>query len=185
MDDEEIVELSEEQIQKIERVKQAETNRLNAEAHFESQKKWRTVFERAPKETIPFIIYVVYDVGMALMVLFVLMQYTDVRLWIGALLLFIAMVAPLSVLPHKGWKGFFRYLKSKLMKGEKSVKPQFEMYKDTANEYRWRLRAPNGQIIAVSGEGYEQKQGCENGIKSIRENIPEVIIQDLTEKDSS
>ena len=114
MDDEKIVKLSEEEVQKIERVNQSFKDRCDAEANLEAQKKWRTVFERAPKETIPFIIYVVYDVGMALMVLFVLLQYTDVRLWIGALLLFVAMVAPLSVLPHESWKKFFSWLKRKL-----------------------------------------------------------------------
>ena len=56
---------------------------------------------------------------------------------------------------------------------------QFEIYKDTAGEYRFRLRAPNGEIIAVS-EGYTSKDGCKNGIASVRENAPEAIIQDLT-----
>jgi len=60
------------------------------------------------------------------------------------------------------------------------VAPQFEMYKDTAGEYRWRLRAPNGKIIADSGEGYEQKSGCKNGIASVKENVTKAIIQDLT-----
>jgi uncharacterized protein YegP (UPF0339 family) len=56
---------------------------------------------------------------------------------------------------------------------------QFEIYKDTAGEYRFRLRAPNGEIIAVS-EGYKSKDGCKSGIKSVRENAIEAIIQDLT-----
>ena len=60
------------------------------------------------------------------------------------------------------------------------VEPQFEITKDTAGEYRWRLRAPNGQIIAVSGEGFKQKDGCKNGIASVRENAPKAIIQDLS-----
>ncbi|MDH5449415.1 MAG: YegP family protein [Candidatus Bathyarchaeota archaeon] len=56
---------------------------------------------------------------------------------------------------------------------------QFEIYKDTAGEYRFRLRAPNGEIISVS-EGYTSKDGCKNGIASVRENAPKAIIQDLT-----
>jgi uncharacterized protein YegP (UPF0339 family) len=60
------------------------------------------------------------------------------------------------------------------------AEPQFEITKDTAGEYRWRLRAPNGQIIAVSGEGYKQKDGCKNGTASVKENAPKAIIQDLT-----
>ena len=56
---------------------------------------------------------------------------------------------------------------------------QFEVYKDTAGEYRFRLRAPNGEIISAS-EGYKSKAGCMNGIASVKENAPNAIIQDLT-----
>ena len=41
------------------------------------------------------------------------------------------------------------------------VPPQFEITKDTAGEYRFRLRAPNGEIIAVS-ESYKSKDGCKH-----------------------
>jgi len=56
---------------------------------------------------------------------------------------------------------------------------QFEIFKDTAGEYRFRLRAPNGEIIAAS-EGYTAKSSCKNGIASVKENAPKAIIQDLT-----
>lgn len=56
---------------------------------------------------------------------------------------------------------------------------QFEIFKDTAGEYRFRLRAPNGEIIAVS-EGYTQKSSCKNGIASVKKNAPNAIIEDLT-----
>ena len=59
------------------------------------------------------------------------------------------------------------------------VEPQFEIYKDVAGEYRFRLRAPNGEIIAAS-EGYKSKDGCKNGIASVKENAPKAMIQDLT-----
>jgi len=59
------------------------------------------------------------------------------------------------------------------------VEPQFEITKDAAGEYRFRLRAPNGEIIA-HGEGYKSKDGCKNGIASVKENAPKAIIQDLT-----
>ena len=42
----------------------------------------------------------------------------------------------------------------------------FEVYEDGAFEWRWRLKAKNNRIIAVS-EGYNEKQGCLNGIKSV------------------
>lgn len=53
--------------------------------------------------------------------------------------------------------------------------PKFEMYTDKAGEYRFRLKARNGEIIAVS-EGYTSKDGCENGIESVRKNAPDAEI---------
>ena len=49
--------------------------------------------------------------------------------------------------------------------------PKFEMYVDKAGEFRFRLKAANGEIIAAS-EGYKAKESCENGIASVRENAP-------------
>lgn len=49
--------------------------------------------------------------------------------------------------------------------------PKFEMYTDKAGEFRFRLKATNGEIIAAS-EGYTTKESCENGIQSVRENAP-------------
>ena len=46
---------------------------------------------------------------------------------------------------------------------------KFEVYQDTKNEYRFRLKAGNGQTILAS-EGYAAKAGCMNGIESVREN---------------
>ncbi len=57
--------------------------------------------------------------------------------------------------------------------------PRFEIYKDASGKFRFRLRAANNEIIAVS-EAYESKDGCENGVASIKENAPKAIIQDLT-----
>ena len=47
--------------------------------------------------------------------------------------------------------------------------PKFELYQDKKGEYRFRLKAGNGEIILV-GEGYKSKSGCKNGIDSIRKN---------------
>lgn len=46
---------------------------------------------------------------------------------------------------------------------------KFEYYQDRAGKYRFRLKAGNGEIIAT-GEAYESKQGCLNGIESVRKN---------------
>ena len=56
---------------------------------------------------------------------------------------------------------------------------QFEIFQDATDEYRFRLRAPNGEIIAHS-EGYKSKDSCKNGIASVKENASKAIIQDLT-----
>lgn len=53
--------------------------------------------------------------------------------------------------------------------------PKFEMYLDKAGEYRFRLKASNGQIIAT-GEGYKAKAGCLNGIDSIKRNADSPIV---------
>ena len=47
--------------------------------------------------------------------------------------------------------------------------PKFEVYTDKAGEFRFRLKATNGQIIAVS-EGYKAKAGCMNGVESVKQN---------------
>ena len=53
--------------------------------------------------------------------------------------------------------------------------PKFEMYQDKAGEFRFRLKARNGQIIAVS-EGYTAKAGCLNGIESVKKNAGDAEI---------
>ncbi len=47
--------------------------------------------------------------------------------------------------------------------------PKFEVYTDKAGEFRFRLKARNGEIIAVS-EGYKTKASCLNGVESVRKN---------------
>ena len=62
------------------------------------------------------------------------------------------------------------------VEGFEAVKhPKFEMYTDKAGEFRFRLKATNGQIIAVS-EGYTSKAGCENGIESVKKNAVDAEI---------
>ena len=53
--------------------------------------------------------------------------------------------------------------------------PKFEVYTDKAGEIRFRLKATNGQIIAVS-EGYKAKASCMNGIESVKKNAPDAPI---------
>ena len=53
--------------------------------------------------------------------------------------------------------------------------PKFEMYQDKAGEFRFRLKARNGEIIGVS-EGYTSKANCVNGVESVKKNAPEAEI---------
>ena len=53
--------------------------------------------------------------------------------------------------------------------------PKFEVYADKAGEFRFRLKATNGQIIAVS-EGYKAMKSCLNGIASVKKNAADAKI---------
>jgi uncharacterized protein YegP (UPF0339 family) len=47
---------------------------------------------------------------------------------------------------------------------------KFQVFKDRSGAYRWRLIAPNGNIIADSAEGYSSKRACLAGIASVKRN---------------
>lgn len=53
--------------------------------------------------------------------------------------------------------------------------PKYEVYQDKAGEFRFRLKATNGQVIAVS-EGYKAKASCEDGIESVKKNAVDAPI---------
>ncbi|ADU46873.1 YegP family protein [Intrasporangium calvum] len=56
---------------------------------------------------------------------------------------------------------------------------KFELYKSASGEYRFRLKATNGQIIAT-GEGYKTKASALNGIESVRKNAQTAQVDDQT-----
>lgn len=58
---------------------------------------------------------------------------------------------------------------------ETKTNPKFEIFKDKSGEFRFRLKAKNGQIIAAS-EGYVKKDSCKNGIESVRRNVIDAIV---------
>jgi uncharacterized protein YegP (UPF0339 family) len=53
--------------------------------------------------------------------------------------------------------------------------PKFEVYADKAGEFRFRLKATNGQVIATS-EGYKALASCMNGIESVKKNAVDAQI---------
>ena len=54
----------------------------------------------------------------------------------------------------------------------------FEVYKDKAGEYRWRLRMQNTKVIATSGEGYSTKRACEEAIESVKKNAADAPVEE-------
>jgi uncharacterized protein YegP (UPF0339 family) len=58
---------------------------------------------------------------------------------------------------------------------------KFEIYKDKAGEFRWRLVHTNGQVIANSGEGYKAKANAAGGIDSVKQNAPGAVVEDNTD----
>ena len=56
---------------------------------------------------------------------------------------------------------------------------KFELYKDKGGKFRFRLKAGNGQIIAVS-EAYESKPSAVNGINSVKKNAADAKVDDQT-----
>lgn len=72
-------------------------------------------------------------------------------------------------------------IEDQTVEGYETLKcPKFEIYLDKAGEYRFRLKARNGQNI-LAGEGYASKSGCKNGIESIMKNAPEATVEDEAE----
>lgn len=57
---------------------------------------------------------------------------------------------------------------------------RFVLYKDTAGKYRWRLKAPNGDIIADSGQGYVTKDDAKNGVALVRSYAPAAELVDIS-----
>lgn len=60
---------------------------------------------------------------------------------------------------------------------EKKPHPKFEVYLDKAGEFRFRLKAGNGEIILVS-EGYAAKEGCKKGIASVVHNADSPVAEE-------
>jgi len=46
-------------------------------------------------------------------------------------------------------------------------KGKLEIYEDSKHEWRWRLKAPNGRIVATSGEGYTRRSDCVSAQRKI------------------
>lgn len=58
----------------------------------------------------------------------------------------------------------------------------FEIYEDRRQEFRWRLKASNGQVIATSGQGYKAKADCRHEVEIIQKNASQARVEDTTAK---
>lgn len=58
----------------------------------------------------------------------------------------------------------------------------FEVYQDAKEEFRWRLKAGNGKIIAVSSEGYKAKADCVKGIELVKTGAASAKVQEAKAK---
>ena len=74
--------------------------------------------------------------------------------------------APIAVVENQTVEGF-----------EKQPHPKFEVYEDKGGQFRFRLKAKNGQIIAAS-EGYKSLKSCLNGIESVRKNANSPVVKE-------
>lgn len=65
-------------------------------------------------------------------------------------------------------------------------KMKFTLYQGARREYRWRLSAGNGRVIADSGEGYSRRANCERMIDKMKlafsYSADAIVVEDLTEK---
>src|SRR5262245_27898606 len=50
-------------------------------------------------------------------------------------------------------------------------KMTFELYQDTAKEYRWRLKGTDGETLGTGGQGYKAKDDCKKGVARIQEEM--------------
>lgn len=56
---------------------------------------------------------------------------------------------------------------------------KFELYTDKGGEYRFRLKAGNGEVITLSSEGYSSKASAKNGIESIKKNAADAPVVEI------
>jgi uncharacterized protein YegP (UPF0339 family) len=65
---------------------------------------------------------------------------------------------------------------------EKPAGPvSFELFKDK-KEFRWKLKAANGKVMAVSNDGYSSKASCQSAITLIKEGAATASVEDTTKE---
>lgn len=59
----------------------------------------------------------------------------------------------------------------------------FEIYQDARKEYRWRLKASNGQVVATSGQGYKSRADCRHGVEVVQREAAGARVEEVTAKE--
>ncbi len=121
LSDREISEIDEKKLKIIERYNSSYERRESAEAKKEFCKQLRYIFEKAPSETIPFLVYCIYVAALGLFsILYLLIKFEGLFLYIGLGVVLIAMFLPLVSLPKLKmgilFSFFKKYKKSKTEK---------------------------------------------------------------------
>lgn len=62
-----------------------------------------------------------------------------------------------------------------VLNAARADKLKFEIYKDNKMEFRWRLKAANGESLATSGQGYKAKADCKNGVERIQKDAADKL----------
>ncbi|MEP7342916.1 MAG: DUF1508 domain-containing protein [Acidobacteriota bacterium] len=53
---------------------------------------------------------------------------------------------------------------------------KFEIYQDTVGDFRWRFQSNSGKVLAISGEGYNNRANCEHAIILIKREAPQATM---------
>ena len=59
--------------------------------------------------------------------------------------------------------------------GETKTAKGFEIYEDKAGQWRWRLRASNGELLAIPEQGFSSKASVIRSLDSVRKNVAEAV----------
>ena len=90
-------------------------------------------------------------------------------------------LSPLEKPPYEGGETELE-LEFKWSAPDKKQRPgKFELYQSASDQWYFRLKAPNGEII-LSSEGYATKRGAANGIESVKKNAQPENIEHRTSK---
>ena len=68
-----------------------------------------------------------------------------------------------------------------VMKSGDNDKLKYEVYGDDKKEYRWRLKAGNGQIVAAASESYRKKADADKAVDSIRATVAKAEVVSVKE----